>query len=222
MAGGYASPFIPLLALLVLVATAGCSMGPARPGPSEALAAGLTVTTSPPTSGPARETVPPSPPPRPTPTPTPRPLGHPKPPDPALRIVIEKIDLDSPIQEIGMRLKNGQWEWEAPDHAVGHYIGTANPGERGNIVLSGHISSPGNRYGNVFARLGEVEPGDLVKLYTESREFVYRVRDRRILVPTDTRPMEPTREPILTLLTCWPDRIYSHRLVLTAVPVKGT
>jgi len=49
-----------------------------------------------------------------------------------------------------------------------------------------------------------VEVGEDISLETGGRTFVYRVTDRRVVVPTDTRSLDPTSTPTLTLVTCYP------------------
>lgn len=48
---------------------------------------------------------------------------------------------------------------KALKYTVGHYPGTANPGEKGNYVLLGHRNYV---YGHYFRRIDELNPGDEV------------------------------------------------------------
>lgn len=139
---------------------------------------------------------------------------------PALRVAIPTIGVDSGIVELGTTYdERGELVWETPKHAVGHHLGTANPGESGNVVLSGHISSPIRREGNIFSRLPQLKLGESVLLETEDGLYTYRLVSRDIVEPTEVSVMDPTPTPILTLITCYPDWVYSHRLVLTAEPI---
>lgn len=139
---------------------------------------------------------------------------------PALRISIPSIGVDAPVVELGtVRNEKGELVWETAKHAVGHHIGTANPGERGNVVMSGHISSPVRGEGNVFANLPDLKVGETVTVQTASQTYRYRVADRRVVDPSEISVMGPTSAQTLTLITCFPDWIYSHRLVVTAFPI---
>lgn len=139
---------------------------------------------------------------------------------PASHIRIPSIGVDSQIVELGTTLdEKGELVWETPKHAVGHHLGTANPGEAGNVVLSGHISSPIKKEGNVFSRLPQLQPGAAVTLETPEGAYTYRVTARRVVEPTEVSVMAPTPLPTLTLITCYPDWVYTHRLVVTAEPV---
>jgi len=81
--------------------------------------------------------------------------------------------------------------------AVGHLPETALPGETGNIALAGHRDG-------LFRPLRNVQPGDTITLRTLEREFQYQVQWTAIVPPTAVRVLEPTSEPTLTLITCFP------------------
>lgn len=142
----------------------------------------------------------------------------PVPMPPARRIVIPRIGVDARVVEVGLKLVDGEWEWEVADHAVGHHEGTPNPGEVGNAVMSGHISSPVRGQGEVFKRLPEMLPGDEVILFTDEAQFLYQTKEVKIVLPTDVSVMAPTPDQSLTLITCFPDLIYSHRFIVIAKP----
>ena len=134
---------------------------------------------------------------------------------PAKRLIIPTIGLDSKVIQLGTHLdKRGQLAWETAPFAIGHHRGTAGPGQNGNMVLSGHISSPNE--GATFHRLPDVKVGEGVIVGTDERQYLYRVVDRKVVTPDEVSVMEPTPEPSATLITCFPDGIYSHRLVVTA------
>jgi LPXTG-site transpeptidase (sortase) family protein len=134
---------------------------------------------------------------------------------PAKRLIIPTLGLDSKVIQLGTRLdKRGQLAWETAAFAIGHHRGTAGPGQNGNMVLSGHISSPGE--GAVFHRLPELKVGEGVIVATDERQYLYRVAETKVVTPDQVSVMEPTPDPTATLITCVPDGIYSHRLVVTA------
>lgn len=125
-------------------------------------------------------------------------------PQAATRIVIPAIEVDSAVVE-------GD-SWELLKKGVGHHLGTANPGERGNAVYAGH----NDVYGEIFRRLEELKPGDAVTLYAGQRQFHYLVRRVRIVDPKETSVMATTPDATLTLITCHPYRIDTHRLIVIA------
>lgn len=123
---------------------------------------------------------------------------------PPTRIVIPKIGIDAPVLE-------GD-NWENLKKGAGHHIGTANPGERGNVYISAH----NDIYGQIFRRLEELDLGDEIIIYAGPKSYRYIVCEKRIVEPTDVGVMYPTTEPILSLQTCYPYMVDTHRLVVIA------
>ncbi|MDP2727184.1 MAG: sortase [Dehalococcoidia bacterium] len=140
---------------------------------------------------------------------------------PANRMIIPSIEVDSPIVEVGIVFEEGEWQWERPKHAVGHLQGSVNPGQTGNIVMAGHIDSPIRGEGQVFKRLPEIKIGDVVVMYTSVRAFAYQVVAKKVVLPSEISVLNPTPDETLTLITCVPDFIYSHRLIVTAKRVSA-
>lgn len=131
------------------------------------------------------------------------------------RLVIPSVGIDTKVIELNTRYTDkGDLVWETAPFAAGHHVGTANPGEQGNVVISGHISSP--KEGAVFSRLPDIKVGDGLVVVTEEKNFLYQVVDKVVVLPTQVNVMSSTAGETLTLLTCVPDGIYSHRLVVTA------
>jgi sortase A len=81
--------------------------------------------------------------------------------------------------------------------AIGHLPQTALPGRPGNVALAGHRDG-------LFRPLRNVRPGDVITLRTPEREFQYEVQWTAIVPPTAVNVVEPTSEPALTLVTCFP------------------
>ena len=132
-----------------------------------------------------------------------------------LRIKIPSIAVDSKVTALGTIVNDkGELVWDTPKNTVGHHEGTAFPGDFGNVVLSGHISSPVRNEGNVFADLPKVEEGETVLLETLTGTYVYRIIGRQVVEPTQIEVMAPTSYPAVTLITCFPDFIYTHRLII--------
>ncbi len=102
----------------------------------------------------------------------------------------------------------------------GHYPGTAQPGEVGNVVVSGHRTT----YGAWFKRVDELAPGAAVVLETRDRWFTYRVTGVTVvsphavgeLAPVPNEPGVAPRERLLTLTTCNPKYSARTRLVVRA------
>lgn len=120
------------------------------------------------------------------------------------RILIGKIKVDAPVVQ-----GSG---WEDLKKGVGHHPGTGLPGMRGNMVLVAHDDV----FGEIFRDLGQLEPGDVVTIYAGERAYQYVVRSKRIVEPSEISVMNPTHEPVTTLITCYPYGIDTHRLVVVA------
>jgi sortase A len=120
------------------------------------------------------------------------------------RLIIPAIGVDVPVHE-GV-------DWETLKEGAGHLVGSADPGERGNCFIAGH----NDIYGEPFRDLEELKVGDEIIVYADARSYRYIVRASRIVEPDDVSVMETTSTPVLTLLTCYPYMIDSHRLVVIA------
>lgn len=134
---------------------------------------------------------------------TPLPAPTPGPEQP-IRIRIPSIGVDAPVVE-------GD-DWESLKRGAGHHIGSANPGERGNCIISAH----NDVYGEIFRDLPKVQLGDVVEIYTASQVYRYRVTQTRIVEPTDVSVMYPTSSSVLTLISCYPYGVDTHRIVVIA------
>ena len=125
-------------------------------------------------------------------------------PEQALGIKISAIGVSAPIVQ-----GDG---WEELKRGVGQHIGSANPGENGNVVLTGHDDV----YGEVFRRLDQLKPGDEITVFTTTSSYVYLVTETMIVAPTYVQVMDPTPDATLTLISCYPYLINSHRIAVLA------
>jgi len=106
--------------------------------------------------------------------------------------------------------------WEQLKRGVGQHIGSANPGVRGNIVLSAH----NDIYGMRFRYLDQLSPGDEILVYTASFEFIYRVTSISLVEPTDVSVMVPTERRTITLISCYPYMVDKQRIVVAGELVE--
>jgi sortase A len=123
-------------------------------------------------------------------------------PDQAIRIQIPSIDIDAPIVQ-----GDG---WEQLKKGVGQNIGSANPGQNGNVVLSAH----NDVYGELFRYLDKLQPGDQVVLYTQQRQYTYVVDRTALVEPTAVEVMASTGSPTVTLISCYPYLVNDQRIVV--------
>jgi sortase A len=119
---------------------------------------------------------------------------------------IDKINANLPIMEgtSSSVLKLG----------VGKLEGTSDFGEIGNTVLSAHRS---HSYGQNFNRLNEATEGDIISITTMEAVYNYEVFSVFVVEPSDVSVLKKSKsESILTLITCHPLYIASHRLIVQA------
>ena len=123
----------------------------------------------------------------------------------AIRIQIPAIKVDAPVVQ-------GD-SWEQLKKGVAQQIGTPNPGETGNLVLSGH----NDVYGEVFRYLDQLKPGDEVTLFTSRRKYTYIIAGTQMVEPTAVEVMAQTRDARITLISCHPYLVDDHRIVVSAI-----
>ncbi len=125
-------------------------------------------------------------------------------PEQAIRVQIPALNVDAPIVQ-----GDG---WEQLKKGVGQHIGTANPGEDGNLVLSAH----NDIFGEIFRDLDQLKSGDQIVIHSNQRSYTYIVSGYKIVEPTQVEVMEPTSQPKATLISCYPYLVDNQRIVVTA------
>ncbi|RYI25789.1 class D sortase [Bacillus infantis] len=107
---------------------------------------------------------------------------------------------------------------EELEKGVGHYAGTVFPGQKDQILLSGHRDT-------VFRKIGELKMGDKLVVKMPYGDFIYEIIDSFIVDADDTTVIKPTApEEILTLSTCYPFYFVGsapERYILTAKRVEA-
>ena len=130
-------------------------------------------------------------------------------PQQATRIQISAIGVDAPVVQ-----GDG---WEQLKKGVGQHIGTTNPGEIGNLVVSAH----NDIFGEIFRDLDRLKPGDQVVVHTTNqRTFTYIVTGTQIVEPTQVEVMAPTPDSVITMISCYPYLVDNKRIVVRAVLQK--
>jgi LPXTG-site transpeptidase (sortase) family protein len=153
----------------------------------------------------------------PTPTPSVTPTPRPQPPPSPVRIRIPALGVNRsiiPLPRVRDR-RTGAWTWNTDrlfrsgrSDLVGHWQGSAYPGQDGNMVLVGH--NYGYGYNGVFVHLGKLRKGQKIYVVNQSGQtFVYRVTEVQRL------PWRLKSFGELTLVSCagaevepFPKRIY--------------
>ena len=102
---------------------------------------------------------------------------------------------------------------------VGHYHGSAMPGQIGNFAVAGHRKT----HGEPFRNLDQMRAGDFIVVETADTWYIYREdRDPFIVDPTDLAivapvPDHPWKKPtaqLITLTTCNPWWASTQRMIV--------
>ncbi len=131
-------------------------------------------------------------------------------PEQAIRIQIPKLGIDAPVVQ-----GDG---WEQLKQGVGQHIGTANPGQPGNVVLSAH----NDIFGEIFRHLDQLAVGDEIVVFTNIRSYTYVIDiETQIVEPTFVQIMDSTTQPTITLISCYPYLVNNMRIVVRASLIEG-
>lgn len=130
--------------------------------------------------------------------------------EPVGRIIIPKIGLDK-IMVVGTT---------ANDLGKGPGVGRYGmlPGSPGNSIVAGHRTG----WGEPFRHLDRLTYGDqiIIEIPGQSRA-VYEVRATTIVTPRQTGGLRQSEGVRLTLFTCHPVSVNSHRMLIQAELIEG-
>lgn len=108
------------------------------------------------------------------------------------------------------------------DQSLAQLPGTALPGEKGNVFITGHSSlpqlfRPGN-YQAIFAELPKIKKGDQINIKAGGQRFTYVVEGLRVVSPEEVWVINPpdNNGRYLSLMTCVPPGFYFKRLIVLA------
>ncbi|SMC55165.1 class D sortase [Papillibacter cinnamivorans] len=131
----------------------------------------------------------------------------------------EAVDPLSQYVQLGIlkipKLKVSQYILEGTKrqmrYGVGHVTGTAAVGQAGNCAIAGHRPYP-------FRYLDKLVSGDSIILKADDHVYTYTVYDSFAVLPNETWVLNTVDgEPYaLTLITCTPYMVSSHRLIVRA------
>ncbi|MCU9518989.1 class C sortase [Corynebacterium sp. ES2794-CONJ1] len=130
------------------------------------------------------------------------------------RIYIPSIKSDLPIY-------HGTTE-TVLSKGIGHLFGSGLPvgGVGNHTVLTGHT---GLSVATLWDNLIKVNVGDVIYLDVSGEKMKYQVRQTEIVLPTETDNLRPVPgQDLITLITCTPYGINSHRFLVHAerVPME--
>ncbi|WP_461021192.1 class C sortase [Trueperella pyogenes] len=124
------------------------------------------------------------------------------------RIIIPRINVDLPIY-------HGTAE-DVLQRGVGHLYGSDLPvgGSGTHSILTGHS---GLRDATLFDNLGSLEIGDAIYISVYGDRLKYVVHETEVISPNETEKLnQKSGEDLVTLITCTPYGVNSHRLLVHA------
>ncbi len=109
--------------------------------------------------------------------------------------------------------------------AVGHLAGTSLPvgGKNTHSVLTGHTGLPSAK---LFTDIDQMKMGDTFEIVVLDHTLTYEVDDIRTVLPSEVSSLQIEEgKDLVTLVTCTPYGINTHRLLVTGhripTPKKG-
>ena len=111
--------------------------------------------------------------------------------DPGLigRVEIPRLDISAMVRE-GV-------DAATLSRAVGHVPNTPLPGAAGNVAIAAHRDT-------YFRNVRNIRNGDRIRMVTPKGTYEYIVDSLKIVEPTEVNVLDPTPEPAITLVTCYP------------------
>lgn len=136
-------------------------------------------------------------------------LGTSIPTQPPLRIVVPTRNVDLSIVEAPV--VNGYWELS--ETTASHGVGSANPGQNGNVVVFAHARN------ELFGPLRDIKNNEVIYILTKDRWFRYQVSETKLVDPSQIEHIKPTDTEELTLFTC-SGFLDTKRLIVHAKPLN--
>ncbi len=104
---------------------------------------------------------------------------------------------------------------------VAHAKGSVFPGQVGNVFIFSHSSVnffEALRYNSIFYLLDKLEVDDLIYVYFNKEQFIYRVTEKKLITPDQVYYLaEKTNDRLITLMTCWPPGTTFKRLIIRGI-----
>lgn len=128
---------------------------------------------------------------------------------------IDKINVSLPIYH------GSDNDEEVLKKGAVHLPNTSFPigGSGCHSVISAHTGYPNQVF---FDNLSELENGDLIYIKILDEVFVYSVCDKNVVSPEDTHLLDIYDDrDLLSLITCYPYGVNSHRLIVTAERIEA-
>ena len=114
---------------------------------------------------------------------------------------LEIPDLGVKMPIVGVPMANNEWDVSWLGKSAGWLEETAYPTSAGNSVITGHVYLPNGKPGP-FADLNQLSWNDKFVIHIGDQEFIYRVRQVKLISPNDLSALEKKSSSWITLVTC--------------------
>jgi len=128
--------------------------------------------------------------------------------------------VDIPSIQVYLPIYHGTSD-EALEKGVGHIEQTSLPigGEGNHSILTAHT---GFVRAEMFNRLTELKKEDVFLIHVLDKTFTYEVDDIRVILPEEIESLLPVEgEDYVTLITCTPYGVNSHRLLVRGTRIEN-
>jgi LPXTG-site transpeptidase (sortase) family protein len=103
---------------------------------------------------------------------------------------------------------------------VAHVLGTAHPGQPGNVFIFAHSGKDFyqvERYNAVFYLLTKLQKGDEIFIFYQGKKITYSVSDEKVINAAEVGYLNDIPgKNTLTLMTCWPAGTTWKRFIVVA------
>lgn len=134
-------------------------------------------------------------------------------------LIIPKVGINTSVIPAVNPTDPGEY-LEALKKGVAHASTSYFPDEDGTVYLFSHSTNYDwfvSDLNAVFYLLKNLTEGDLIVVYYKGRQYTYRLREKRVVAPTDVSYLIPQKgTKTLILQTCWPPGSTTERLLLFA------
>ncbi len=146
---------------------------------------------------------------------------HIKPPDPARRLLIPKLEIDTEV--VDAQAIGNTWDVSTFKDEAAHLEGTAHLGTLGNAVIAGHVRTEEGL--GLFRNMKQLDVGDQIIAQGDNVEYVYEILWVETVDPSEMGVVAPSDEAILTLITCtdWDSASWTYlsRVIVRAKLVEA-
>ncbi|MDO8564973.1 MAG: class F sortase [bacterium] len=144
-----------------------------------------------------------------------------------VRLKIPALSINARVEDVGIA-KSGAIASPGSFSTVGWYKYGAKPGEKGSVIMDGHVDNGLAKVG-VFKRLENIKEGDRIFVETADGKTFEYVVERMVTYPYKSVPManivNQKSQAELVLITCAGEfmkdlKTYTERLIVHAVLVE--